>query len=93
VTTIKFQRNAHDAEGNVRKEALTDVADKAVRTATFSLHMANGHEALTFSELVEEHRKYDKDWPDEPFGYSIPDMLRGLADLVEARLIRVVKED
>jgi hypothetical protein len=47
---------------------------------------------MTFSKLVEEHRKYDKDWPDEPFGYSISEMLKGLAVLVDAGLFEVVED-
>lgn len=90
--TIKFARNTHDTEGNVRKFACTEAVDKVCRTATFSLHMGSPT-PLTFSELVEEHRKYDRNWPDCPFGYTIPEMLRGLADLLEADLFKVVEED
>ena len=91
--TVKFRRNTHDAEGNVREGALTTDADEILRSATFSLHMGSSSTPMTFSELVEEHRKYDKDWPDDPFGYTMPEMLRGLADLLDAGLFKVAEEE
>ena len=92
--TIKFQRNTHDADGNVREYTLRYDVDLAWQDACqlFSGHMGSSTTPMTFAELVEEHRKYDKDWPDEPFGYTVPDMLRGLALLLDADLYKVVED-
>ena len=89
--TIKFIRNTHDPYGNPRE--LTPSQERVWRTATFSGHMGSSTTPMTFSELVEEHRKYDKDWPDDPFGYTMPEMLRGLADLLDAGLFKVAEEE
>ena len=91
--SIKFLRNTHNANGGLHKFSDDYEAGKVWQTATFSGHMGSGDTPMTFSELVEEHRKYDKDWPDEPFGYTIAEMLRGLADLLDAGLYKVAEED
>lgn len=92
MTVLKFRRNTHDAEGSYRAEVCeTPESQRILREATFELHMGYSKKPMTFSELVTAHRNYDRDWPDEPYGYTVSQMLRGLADLVDAGLFEVVE--
>ena len=86
---MKFKRNTHDEDGNVR-DGLPRIDHKYVRSwPTCNIHILTGE--MTVRQIYDEHKAYDSLYEPEVHGYSVADILNGLADLLRLGLVEIVE--
>jgi len=87
---MRFKRNTHDENGNPRYGLPT--FEQAGMWPTCDIQML-GNEPRSVQEIYDEHEKYDDQyWPDG-YGYTLPDIMEGLAHLIRLGVVVAVDSD
>ena len=87
---MKFMRNTHNADGSVRKELpRLGYEGRDVPWPTCDIHMLSSKGVMTIKEIYDAHAEYDKQWEPEGYGFSVADILDGLADLLRLGIVKI----
>ena len=87
--TERYLRDTHDEKGVVKD--FSAEAKEAWRTATCNGHLLDSTQPMTLSEIVNEHKLYDKDNPSDPHGWNSKEIYKGLLQLVKYDLVKLLK--
>ena len=84
---MKFKRNTHDKDGNLR-QGLPNLENSGCwPTCNIQLLSATPH---SLEYIYRIHQHYDEDWENDAHNYTLPDIMEGLAHLIRLGLVEVV---
>ena len=89
---MKFKRNTHDEDGNLRPGLPTFDFELTGTWPTCCIHML-GNEPQTLERIYKNHVEYDRQWSRDVadcFDYTLADIMEGLAHLIRLGVVAVV---
>ena len=85
---MRFARDTHDKEGRL-KVALPSLVDVGDFWPTCDIHMISGE--MTIAEIHAAHLQYDEEWYPEIYGFSIAQIMEGLAAHLRLGTVKIVE--
>jgi len=85
---MRFARDTHDEEGMPRKD-LPQLVDVGDIWPTCDLNMISGE--MTIAEIHAAHLSYDEEWYPEIYGFSIAQIMEGLATHLRLGTVKIVE--